>query len=494
MEVGHDKPHLKDDPFPVGSSEYDDGTVSFDGFTYHVRGSIYYPAEEDGFKAAFNVQLAKLGGAPLVVCVHGANYDDTPSYQGYDYFQNELARMGFVAVSVDESEADQDGDWVDDRQNVVRRAELAIASIAFLQQLNANGPNFEGTMDFAKVGLMGHSRGGECVIAVTERIKLAGVNIGAVLSLAPTDSEATNGRPDGYAFMTFLPAADCDIVENYGARFYDQAAPAPVKAQLYIDHANHNYFNRKWQFDDTGGCLPVMTRPDHERILSTYGCAFFRSVLQGQPTLGFLDATQRPPGVQHQFIHLAYAVTGARVVDDYEGHPITIDNERQATAQIDGLVAENYPFAQRQGAFNRSFFGNTNGNVSMVQQGTGQFREPLASPADLTHAEVRVRAAEVFQGPAVPATPTGFRVGVEDGKGIIAWMDVDDVGGLPRPFDRTAHDSKTKTMLSTFRFPGYRFAAADSRLNIANIAAILLELNRGDGRPIAFDDLEIVKS
>jgi hypothetical protein len=458
-----------------------------------VRGSIYYPAEEDGGKVAFNVQLAKLGGAPLVVCVHGACYDHTPSYQGYDYFLNELARMGFVAVSVDESEADQEDDWMDDTQNVVRRAELAIASIAFLQQLNANGPNFEGTMDFTKVGLMGHSRGGEGVIAVTERIQLAGVNIGAVLSVAPTDSDATNGRPDGYAFMTFLPAADCDIVENSGARFYDQAVPTPVKVQLYIDCANHNYFNSKWQDDDTGGRLPVMTRPDHERILSTYGCAFFRFVLQGQPTLGFLDATQTPPGVQHKSIHLAYAVTGARVVDDYEGHPITIDNESQATAQIDGLLAGNYPFARRPEAFNQTFFGNTNGNVSMVKQGTGQFREPLAWPADLTHAEVRVRAAEVFQGPAMPADATGFRVGVEDGGGIIAWMDVNDVGGLPRPFDRTAHDSMTKTMLSTFRFPGHRFAAADSRLNIANIAAIRLELDRGDGRPIAFDDLEIVR-
>jgi predicted alpha/beta hydrolase family esterase len=103
----------------------------------------------------------------------------------------------------------------------VRRAELAIATIAFLQQLDASEPIFKGTFDFAHTGLMGHSRGAECVIAVTERINLPGVTIRGVLSLAPVNSGATNGMPQGHAFMTFLPAADGDVVDNNGAQFYD---------------------------------------------------------------------------------------------------------------------------------------------------------------------------------------------------------------------------------------------------------------------------------
>jgi hypothetical protein len=48
-------------------------------------------------------------------------------------------------------------------------------------------------------------------------------------------------------------------------------------------------------------------------------------------------------------------------------------------------------------------------------------------------------------------------------------------------------------MLSTFRFPGHCFAASNGKLRVSSIRAIHLGLNRGDGRPLAFDDVEIVK-
>lgn len=480
--------------FPVGTQEYDGGQVTLDGFTYRVRGSVYYPAQDDGAGRPFNARRARAGRVPLVVCVHGAHDPGTPSYQGYDYFQAALARMGFVAASVDERETDQSADWAGWTQNIVRRAELALASIGALQQLDASDPVLRGTIDFGRTGLMGHSRGGDAVIAAAERIALPGVSIRAVLSLAPVNSGANSGRPHGYAFLTVLPASDGDVVDNNGAQFYDQAVPGRFKTQLYVDYANHNYFNRQWLNDDTGGGLPILARPDHERILLTYGSAFFRTALRDDATFGYLDNTVRPAGVQHQHVHLAYDVADVRVVDNYEVHPITADSEAQVTAQLGGLVAGSFRFAQSGGVFNGSFFGNTTGNVSVVRQGTGAFREPLATPADLTRAEVRVRAAEVYQAPTIPAAATGFRVGVEDAAGTVAWVDSDDVGGLPRPFDRRAFDARTKTMLSTYRFPGRCFAAAERRLQLSGIRAVHLGLNRADGRPIAFDDVEIVQT
>jgi dienelactone hydrolase len=480
------------DLFPVGTHEYDDGGTDIDGFHYNIRGSIYYPADDDGVDKTFNARLAETGRVPIIVLVHGAHSPTAPSYQGYNYFQSQLAQMGFIAVSVDERETDQGPDWAGWTSNIVRRAELAIASISFVQQLDANGPIFQGKIDFSRLGLMGHSRGGDCVIAAAERIALQGVTVKAVLSLAPVNSGANSGKPHGYAFMTFLPAADGNVVDNNGAQFYDQAKPDLIKTQLYIDHANHNYFNRQWLNDDTGGGLPIMSRPDHERILSTYGCAFFRKTLRGDATGEYLVGTVLLPNVQNQNIHLSYDVVGVRVVDNYEGHAITIDSEAQPTAQSGGLVAQDYPFAQVPGAFNTSFFGDTTGNVSVSKLTGGDFRSQLAGQADLTDIELRVRAAEVFDGLSIPPQPTSFRVGAEDGAGITSWVSVNDVGGMPRPFDRRAFDNKTKTMLSTFRFPGHCFAAAEPKLRIADIRAIHLNLDDGPNRPIAFDDLEIV--
>jgi hypothetical protein len=369
----------------------------------------------------------------------------------------------------------------------VRRAELAIATIAHLQQMDTTGPILQGRIDFGRTGLMGHSRGGDCVLAARERNTLPGVTIRAILSLAPVDSDAHNGRPRDCAFMTILPAADGDVRENDGAKFYDQAQPSPVKTQLYVHHANHNFFNRQWLNDDTGGGLPIMSRPEHERILATYGCSFFRSTLRNDPTQGYLLGQTLPSGVQHQNIHLSYEVEGARVVDNYEQHPITINNEGQTTSQSGGLTAATFRFAQAAGAFNSSFFGNTAGNVS---RSVGRFREPLNGLANLDRAEVWVRAAEVFEG-AIAANPTGFRVGVEDNAGTVAWLDVDTVGGLPRPFDRTMFDRLTKTMPTTFRFPGSCFKAVAPHLHLDAIRAVLLGLTRDDQRAIAFDDVEI---
>ena len=181
-----------------------------------------------------------------------------------------------------------------------------------------------------------------------------------------------------------------------------------------------------------------------------------RFALRGDPTFGYLEHRLLPAGVLNQNNHMSYDVDKARIVDNYEGHAITVDNEGQHTSQLGALVADIFRFAQGGGSFNTSFFGNTNGNVSRCKEGTGQFREPLKKPADLTKSEIRVRAAEVFQS-SIPAQPTGFRVGAEDTVGTVAWVDVDDVGGLPRPFDRSARDWKTKTMLATFRFPGQLF-------------------------------------
>ena len=478
------------DLFPVGTHDYDGGQVTIQSRTLRVKGSIFYPAEDDGADQPFNRRLAALGRVPLVVCVHGNHDPSVPSFRGYDYFQTALARAGFIAVSVDENETNGN---TGGPQNITLRSDLTIASIVFLQQLDANSPIFKATMDFTRTGLMGHSRGAECVIGVTERITLPGVKILAVLSLAPVNNGATSGQPRGYAFMTFLPAADGDVVDNNGAQFYDQAIPGPRKVQLYIDHANHNFFNRQWLNDDAQGILPLMARTDHERVLLTYGCAFFRNILRGDATSGYLEGQIIPVGVQNQNIHLAFAIAESRIVDNYDGHSITQDSEGQPTTQSGGLTAQDFRFAQAGGAaFNSSFFGNTEGNVANAKEATGDFREPLKGPADLTATEVHVRAAEVFQAPNIPATATGFRIGLEDIRGNIAWVDVNDVGGLPRPFDRRNFDTKTKTMLSTFRFPGRCFAASSNTLQIQSIRAIHLGLNRGDERPIAFDDLEIV--
>ena len=497
-------PPLDGDPsalnlFPVGFAEYSGADVTvFGNKTHPVRGTVYYPADSDGDNTPFNSRLAAVGLAPVVFMVHGRHSASDPSHLGYDYFQKQLARMGVVAVSVDMNLSNTWDGWTD---NIRQRAEIMVASIAYWQSLNAGGsPIFNGKLDFGRTALMGHSRGGEAVVVVPEIITLPGVSIRGVISLAPVDAGASSGRPTGYAFMTILPAADGDVIENSGARFYDRAVPDPFRCQLYVHHANHNFFNRRWLNDDTNGGLPLMSRSSHERILSAYGCAFFRAVLLGHPALGFLSGALLPWGVETGNVYISFAQAEATDVDHHDdANGIGQNSLGAPTAQSGGLSADEHPFTRgAPSRFNDSFFGNTTGMVATSSETTGTFRSELRDPVDLSDREIWIRSAEVYNGRSIPSGATGFELGLEDASGSVAWVDVNAAGGLPRPFERRAFDladsgiDHTKTMPKTCRFQGSCFAPPRSRFRLDKVRAVLLRLNRGDRRAIAFDDLQIV--
>ena len=472
------------DLFPVGFTDYDGGTVSIGGQTLHVRGNVFYPADDDGANEPFNRRRARRGPVPLIFMAHGNHSPADPSYLGYDYFQQALARMGFVAVSVDCNELNGSTAGAG---NIIDRADLINASIAHFQSLNAGGPIFRRRLDFTKVGLMGHSRGGEAVVIAPIRATLpAGVAILGVLPLAPTDWGATSGPPQGFDFLTLLPAADGDVWSNDGAKYYDRCLPPSFKSQLYAHNACHNYFNREWLNNDNGGSLPTMARADHERILLSWGCAFFRLVLAGHGTEGFLVGTELPPAVPTSLVHLSFQWTAAMTVDDHEqGNTIATNSLNRPTTQS-GLTADEYGMSQTAGnQFNGSFYGDSIGMVAVPRKTGGTFRTQLPPATNVAGKEIWVRVADVFGG-TFPAANTGFQLGIELPGGTVKWVDSDETGGVPLPFD---YGSTTKSMLSTLRFPVRCFELTRRQ---GAVRAILLRLNRPSARALAFDDLQIV--
>jgi hypothetical protein len=49
-------------------------------------------------------------------------------------------------------------------------------------------------------------------------------------------------------------------------------------------------------------------------------------------------------------------------------------------------------------------------------------------------------------------------------------------------------------MLNTLRFKAPCFAKAQPKLDLTTVRAILINCNRADKRPLAFDDLQIVRA
>jgi hypothetical protein len=500
---------------PVGQKDYAAGTfTAASGRVLHIRGNVVYPATANGSGQPFNSGLG--GPAPIIFMAHGnhpiafdpadrtiescgdAGHLPIPNHKGYIYFQELLARMGIVSVSVDCNETNCRGL---SGTNIHERADLIVASIRHFQSLNSGAdPIFRGRIDFSRVGLFGHSRGAEAVLVVPE---LAGPRAAAVativcaISLAPTDTGSWSGAPRGYTFMTILPAADGDVIDNSGARFYDQATPGPFKTQLYVYEANHNFFNREWVNPDAHSGAGPLTRPEHERLLNVYGSAFFREVFFAHGFRSLLLGKEIPPAARTGKVHISGEVNNpSATVDDYENGNVTLNKLGQTVTLTGFSTADDFPFNQTATAFNTSFFGKTNGLVLRRSSARNRLRSPLNSATDLTGKEIWIRVAEVYTG-TIPRGTTGFRIGLEDSSGQIAFVDSNAAGTLPRPFDRQSDDLAnfgrdfTKTMLETLRFPARCFAGV-SRLNINSIQAVHLELNRSDGRPLAFDQLQII--
>jgi hypothetical protein len=471
--------------YPVGWLEYNGGTTNVAGQTLNVRGIVYYPAADDGESQPFNKRRGKRGPCPIVFMAHGNHSPSDPSYLGYDYFQHRLARMGIIAVSVDCNQLNGD---IYNTANIFDRADLINASIAHFQALAASGPIFDAKIDFGKVGLMGHSRGGEAVVIMTGRPSFpSGVSILSVFSLAPTDWGATSGPPTGYEYMTLLPAADGDVRDNDGAKYYDRSVPLSFKSQQYVHNANHNFFNREWLNNDNNGSLPTMPRSDHERILLAYGCAFFRATLAGHNTAGYLSGSVLPPGVATSLVHLSFKLNKANTVDDHQdGNTIADNSVNEPTAQT-GLTADEYGLSQfAANPFNSSFYGDTVGMVAVPKKKNGRFRSQLAKAPKLAGREIWIRVADVFQQ-NIAATVTGFEMGLELSNGTVHWVDSDDVGGVPLPFDR---GSSTKSMPKTLRFRVECFGL--TKRELSSVRAVVLRLNRTKPRALAFDDLQIV--
>jgi len=483
-------PHVAVSPsalnlFPVGVMDFADGPN---------KGRIHYPAEDDGTNVAFNKRLAKLGRVPLVVMAHGNHDPGVPNYLGYDYFQTDLAKMGFVAVSVDCNAQNGMGYSI---AIIEGRADLILGAIAVLQQLDGDPASelFE-HIDFTRVGLMGHSQGGEAVVLVPQVISLPGVTIRSVIALAPTEGGATAKTPKDYAFMTILPASDGDVWPNDGAIYYDRAVPSPFKSQLYVHFTNHQFYNRQWLDDDSlwPNAAPtpaVQSRSQHERVLTSYGCACYRATLLGHNTTPYLSGIVLPAGVATKNVHLSFEVAKPLTVDNHEdANGIGKNSIGGATQQLGGLSADEFQFHQGGGAFNGSFFGDSVGMVAKPGGNGRIFVQDLNGKRDLTGQEIWIRVAEVFQNQSPGSPPTGFQLGLRDSSGIESWIDSNDVGGVPSPFPR--NPSTMKTMLKTLRFKAGCFAT-NSKLNLSAITAILLAFNRRDERALAVDDLQIVK-
>jgi large repetitive protein len=195
--------------------------------------------------------------------------------EGYSYLGENLASWGYTVVSLDQDElmARQDGLG----KGMHNRRLLIMAMLDKLKEasegpITAPGTNvgslLAGKLDMTRIGLMGHSRGGDAVSSFVEYDHTRPVGerypLRAVISLAPVDYE--RHVPYGVPFMTVFGSCDGDVSNLQGARLYERsqyvADPYPTY-QVEQLGGNHDAYNTVWQADgDDASATDAACGPD----------------------------------------------------------------------------------------------------------------------------------------------------------------------------------------------------------------------------------------
>jgi hypothetical protein len=228
--------------------------------TLQIRASMWLP---EGYS----------GKSPLLLLVHG-NHGECDSGsapnctifkrndEGYAYMAENLASWGYTVVSLDQdqlmSRQDSLGKGMHARRLLIMAMldKIKAADEGPLTEGGANvGSTLVGKVDMTRIGLMGHSRGGDAVASFVlynqtlpagERFPLR-----AVVSIAPVDYE--RHAPYGVPYMTMIGTCDGDVSNLQGARLYERSQyqsndPYPRFQVLQVG-GNHDAYNTVWQAD-----------------------------------------------------------------------------------------------------------------------------------------------------------------------------------------------------------------------------------------------------
>ena len=248
-----------------------------------IRGRIWYPVEG--------------GNYPVLFIIHGNHTMVTPSYLGYDYLGESLAKCGYVVVSVDESFLNGYIDYGLVEENDARAILLLenIKEIIFLNE-QKNSILYQ-KINPDKIAISGHSRGGEAAAIAAlfsdydvspdnGQTKLYyNYNIKTVIAIAPCCDQYKPGDREvelqDVNYFLIHGSHDMDVTEFMGMKQYQNVTFTGKdnyrKAYLYIAGANHGQFNSKWGRYDIGlpssmflNTASLLEEKDQEEILIKY--------------------------------------------------------------------------------------------------------------------------------------------------------------------------------------------------------------------------------
>ncbi len=312
---------------------------AFDAEHLPLQGRVWYPEGEGPF--------------PIVLTVHGNHLAEDFSDSGYEYLGRLFASRGTIAVSVDENFLNS---TVSDllafptgmsEENDARGWLLLEHLRQWREWSRTPGNPFEGRVDLERVGLVGHSRGGEAVAVagVFNRLPFYpddarvafdyGFGIRGVAAIAPVDGQykpaGASTRLSNLSYFVLHGSHDGDMQSFHGERVFERVrftdGADHFKAGLYVHRANHGQFNTTWGRGDKGGLgdrfldlRPLLPKEDQEKVARVFLSAFVEAAVRGESGYRalFRDHRRGAAWLPSVVCLQQYEDTATRVLADFE--------------------------------------------------------------------------------------------------------------------------------------------------------------------------------
>jgi hypothetical protein len=543
------------------------GTFSVSTQDYNLGDQVFHPASLG--TGAFVELTARVysptdlqGERPLLIFLHGnhaATYNPTtfaagfawppsasgpgfvalPNYQGYDYIGQNLASHGYIVVSIS-----ADGVNVLGGINMVPRAQLVERTLDLVHDLDTGtgtimpetnaqigsdqlpssgltpfGTQFVGHIDLQTVGLMGHSRGGDGVVAAYQLNQQLGSPYGikAVAPLSPVDftSRTINNVP----LMVMYGYNDGDVSDLEGEGFYDRsrynvAGDQAPKHIVLVQGANHNSFNTIWwaepairfpagaSDDGVGSAASRLSPPQQRSVAIAYFGAFFQTYVGNdtQPVhhefYSFLTGDSPPPAsvdpaAQNGIFFTYHPADTANARRDVN-RLLTPDN--LTTNTVGGAVTQSGLTPYTVAAFSgtpASFAGTGIPTLQVLRAGwsaPGAFWEndlPAGSRDVSGYYALQFRAAVDYADSRNPSgQPQNFQITLTDGQGNTASATVNDAyQGRPSPL--YFPPLSRHRVMNSVRIPLSLF----SGLDLTDVRSIRFNFNQTASGALWFADL-----
>jgi hypothetical protein len=369
------------------------------------------------------------------------------------------------------------------------------------------------------IGIMGHSRGGEAVVAALRlnHNEALGNNFAAVICLAPSDWILHETMQAAWAapLQVIYGSMDGDIAGGpplpmeTGFAIFDRASGA-VKSMVFVYGAIHDRFNTVWGDGDLGfGQLggsdlsKIITADAHHKIALGYMTAFFRRHLGGETQWeGIFTGEWRPAAVEaadggtvktyHQ-----YTGTTRREMDNFEGvHAPT----SWQTSTIGGAVSDDaslpvQPVEANLWTLDTTSPHQTAGLLCRWDNLTDRLRFDL--PAGQRNVSgFDVLTFRVTQKNGSPSNPTGMAkdlyVTLKSGNGKSRSIRAAAFDEIPYP-DQRFYAQFTKSAMRTVRIPlsSYQIAVINTDpVDLTDVVSVEFDFGLNAAGEIEVDSVE----